>query len=695
MHKQLSSRLRVVCLGLLLAGGDASVCAQQSDPSPALALTNAAQVRNLPASQSRQALPVKMTALVLTQSDPYDRALILIDETGGIYVRSVQPILGRYNRGDVIEVEGVTDPGQFAPIILVSKARKIRTAPIPQPRPVTYHQLITGAMDAQWVELTGVVRRITPPETNSTTWRIQVASDGGIVSIRGQGALDAKVREDSVVRLQAICFYQFNQKRQVLTPVLQVPPGAKLEVIKPSPENLFESPVRPANSLLQFTPDTPIGHRVHVRGVVTHAQSGQFVWIRDSSSGLRIQARQQENLQAGDEIDALGFPIYGAGLPTLEDAVFKKTRSGKAPAPIVVTNAATAFEHEDDLIQLEAQLTEIHSVLEGVAMTFSFSNTVFKGILKLPPNQRLPDDWQPLSRVRVAGICGVAHDEASPLMGVWLPQSFQLLLRSPADLEITTPAPWWTPSRINNVFAIGFGSLLALTAIVVGLARKRINQQKRRRQMAEAEFAAILNERNRVAREIHDTLAQGLTATSVQLRLAKKKANDDPAARDHHIDAAQQLVRDSLTEARNTIWNMRSQVLEAGDLSAALESILKQMADGTEIKTRFEVKGRQRRFAPVIENNFLRIGQEAITNAARHAQARSIEVALDFGDRQLQLAVRDDGAGFDPASPPPSSGGFGLVGMKERAAELKGELHIRSKPGKGTEITLIAPLSSE
>ena len=359
-----AARVKLLVLWLGLFPVASTILAQETNLPAALTLTNAAQIRNLPTSQSKQALHVKLTGLVLTQSDPHDRALILIEETGGIYVRSVQPILGRYNRGDVIEVEGVTDPGQFAPIVIVSNARKLKTVPVPQPRPVTYHQLITGAMDAQWVELTGVVRRIVATETNSTTWRIQVASDGGVVSIRGPGPLGAKVQEDAVVRLQAICFYQFNQKRQVLTPVLQMPAGATLQVIKPAPENPFESAVRPANSLLQFTPDTPIGHRVHVRGVVTHAQSGQFVWIRDVSSGLRIQARQQESLQAGDEIDALGFPAYGAGLPTLEDAVFKKTGSGKSPTPIVVTDAAATFEHEDDLIQIEARLTEIHSVFK-------------------------------------------------------------------------------------------------------------------------------------------------------------------------------------------------------------------------------------------------------------------------------------------------------------------------------------------
>jgi len=281
------------------------------------------------------------------------------------------------------------------------------------------------------------------------------------------------------------------------------------------------------------------------------------------------------------------------------------------------------------------------------------------------------------------------------MMGVWQPQSFQLLIRSPADLVVLIAPPWWTPQR--TIYALGLvcAALLIASGVGIMLSRRRLNEQARRRQMAEAEFSAILAERNRVAREIHDTLAQGLAATSVQLRLAKKQTAGDTESLNHHIDVAQQLVRESLEEARNSIWNMRSQVLETGDLPAALNGILKQMAQGSELQTALEVAGRPRRFAPVIENNLLRVGQEAITNAARHAGATQLTVALDFGEKQFRLSVSDDGAGFDPANPPRTTGGFGLVGMRERASELKGELTIRSASGRGTEITLTVPLSGE
>jgi signal transduction histidine kinase len=254
---------------------------------------------------------------------------------------------------------------------------------------------------------------------------------------------------------------------------------------------------------------------------------------------------------------------------------------------------------------------------------------------------------------------------------------------------------WWTPRHVTYVFGAVAVGLLLVTGVVMLLTHRRLNEQTRRRAMAEGEFAAILAERNRVAREIHDTLAQGLAATSVHLRLARKLAPNNPDSLNHHLDVAQQLVGDSLEEARNSIWNMRSHVLENGDLAGALRGILQQLAGGADLDAQVEIRGRARRFSPVTENNILRIGQEAITNATRHAQARQIRVSLDFGERQFELRVTDDGRGFDPQQPLPDRGGFGLVGLRERAAELKGDLQIRSAPGQGTDLKLCVPLAGE
>ncbi|HEU5125433.1 MAG TPA: sensor histidine kinase [Verrucomicrobiae bacterium] len=682
---------RFFLIGLLLAAVLANRIALAAEPAP---ITSAEQVRALTAVEAAEARLVHLRGVVLTGADPVDHALIVIDPSGGIYALAASDILARYRRGDLLELTGVTDPGEFAPIVKVSHANRIGTAPIPDPRPVTYHQIITGIMDAQWVELSGIVQQFNPPAPGSSTWRMELVVDGGLLHIRGDGPHDPDIREDTEVRVHALCFYQFNQKRQMLGPVLQVPTGIPIIVTKPAPDDPFSAPIRPAGSLLLFSLGSSFGHRVHVRGVVTHADPGSLVWIRDESAGLRVQTRSAQHVQTGDVIDVIGFPKFGSAMPELEDAIFRKVKTITPPAPIPLKNPIDAFDHSDDLVSVEAQLTEIKSIYGGMVMSLELADLTVEAVIKLPPNTDAIPDWQPGSVVRASGICTVTYDDRRPVMGVWHPQSFQLLLRSPADLVVLKQPSWWTLQHLAHVLGIALGVMLFATGIIALLARRRLGEQTRQRAMAEAEFAAILSERNRVAREIHDTLAQGLAATSVQLRLAKKQTNGDNEQLVRYLDAAQELVRSNLQEARDTIWNMRSQVLETSDLPTALRNILNQTVEGSALKTDFQVRGRPRRLAPVVENNLLRAGQEAITNAARHAKARNISVVLDFGERQFRLEIKDDGRGFDPDNQTRSKR-FGIVGMRERATELKGELKIRSAPNQGTEITMTVPLSMD
>jgi signal transduction histidine kinase len=668
--------------------------------APQLLLTNATQIRQLNAEQAAQSLPVHLQGVIITKAAPApERAAVIWDDTASIYLLGGTNLFLNLERGDLVDAVGVTDPGEFAPIVKATCVRKVGVGALPSPQRVTLGDLLGGGPDGQWVEISGIVRSldVVMPKDAFGQWHMELATMGGKVSVVSNGERPSEVAPDARVRVQAVCFYQFTQKRQVLRPMLLVPGGVSVAVEKPAPPN-DSIPLRPAGSLLEFSPESGAGHRVHVGGVVTHQEPGTNVWIRDGSGALRIQTKQTGLLRAGDFIDVLGFPKYGSYTPALEDAVFEKRGTTNLPAPIPLTAAADAFDHLADLVSFEdATLVEFQAVPDGWILTLQQNGTTFKGIIKSANARMAANQWQAGSVVRVTGICSINVDDAEPILGggVWHPQSFQLLIRSTGDLVTLRAPPWWTPRHIIFLLLVLTGASVLITATVMWLARQRLHEQAHRRAMAEAQFAAILAERNRVAREIHDTLAQGLAATSVHLRMARKNVNGSSEPLSHHLEVAQQLVRDSLEEARNSIWNMRSQVLETADLAGALEGILQQMADGTELKCQFQVMGRPRRFAPVLENNILRIGQEAISNAVRHANARSISVNMDFAQRHFHLKIKDDGCGFDFAKPPPGDGGFGLVGMRERTAHINGQLEITSVLQRGTELTLHIPLSGE
>jgi signal transduction histidine kinase len=675
-------------------------------------LTTAAQVRALSEDDARRAIPVRLHGVFMGEADPEGIAFVIQDETEGIYVQGPAELVTGLQRGDLLEIEGVTDPGGFAPYVVANKLRKVGRGTIPEPIQVSLDELDSGQMDARWIELSGIVRSVEPKEASDfgppppgtryeppapgvsgvngrkTIMKLAAGSARATVQINGDFKPEDYI--DAKVRVRGLCFNLHNHNRQFVRPFVQIPRGVDVTIEKPPPEGPFRGEYRPVASLLQFAQLAgEHGHRVHVRGIVVYHRPGSVLWVRDRDRSLRVETTQKEVLQPGDEVEVVGFTTRGEYSAALEDAVFRKLSSQGAPLPHVLTDLPGALQNDADLVQLEARLTDLRRFPDNVALTLDWRGTSIRAQLQLPEDAPTPTNWLPGSIVRVSGVCSVITDEASPLGGLWEPRSFQILLRSPADFLVLQSPPWWNTDRVVWVLSAFLAVALAAVAAVMLASKRRLKDQEHRRAMAETEFTAILSERNRVAREIHDTLSQSLGAISVQLELARGHANEISAPARNHLASAHKLARAALAEARDSIWNMRSQVLEKGDLGQALEGILFQMTAGTGVTPNMRVEGTRRRLPPVIENNLLRVGQEAITNANKHAKPTRIDVTLEFDRRSVRLTVEDDGVGFTVGS---TSDGdrrrFGLVGIKERAELLGGTMEITSAPGEGTRVVV-------
>jgi ligand-binding sensor domain-containing protein/signal transduction histidine kinase len=233
-----------------------------------------------------------------------------------------------------------------------------------------------------------------------------------------------------------------------------------------------------------------------------------------------------------------------------------------------------------------------------------------------------------------------------------------------------------------------FYSALALAGVLLGylVYRWRVLQ-------VEAQWGAVLAERGRLAREIHDTLAQGFVGISVQLELVARLLAGSREAALHQLDQARALVRASLDEARTSIWDLRSENAGAVDLPARLRQSCNRIASGSPSKVYLQVKGTYRPVTPKTEEELLRIGQEAVANAVRHAGATRIDVQLIYEAARVSLQVADDGRGFSP-SPDRAGpeGHYGIKGMHERAEEIDAALVLESTPGGGTRVSVEAPL---
>ncbi|MFD7259149.1 sensor histidine kinase [Streptomyces sp. NPDC059874] len=210
--------------------------------------------------------------------------------------------------------------------------------------------------------------------------------------------------------------------------------------------------------------------------------------------------------------------------------------------------------------------------------------------------------------------------------------------------------------------------------------------------LLQAREAGVDDERRRIAAEIHDTIAQGLTGIITQLQVVT--ATEDPAVAREHLERAQALARQSLGEARRSVHDLSPGALEHDALHDALEKTVTEWSARAGVRAEFTATGTVEPLHDEIEATLLRIAQEALSNTARHARATRVGVTLSYMDDEVTLDVRDDGRGFDPLTLPPrtASGGFGLGGMRARAERLAGSVDIESEPGNGTAISAHVPL---
>ena len=239
-----------------------------------------------------------------------------------------------------------------------------------------------------------------------------------------------------------------------------------------------------------------------------------------------------------------------------------------------------------------------------------------------------------------------------------------------------------------EIYASSTGFLApAVFAIVVGqlVARERRTRRQLRRYAAEVEELAVTRERNRIARDIHDSVGHYLTVVHVQIEAARATIASDPAGADECLARAEGLSRQGLSELRRSVTILRAGPVEQRPFSVALAGLVEDCrSDG--LHTVLTVRGAPRSLLPALEFTLYRAAQEALTNVARHARARLARCTLQYGDREVSLQVADDGDGATSVE-----GGYGIVGLRERVQLVGGTLEVRTAAGQGFELEVRVP----
>jgi signal transduction histidine kinase len=282
----------------------------------------------------------------------------------------------------------------------------------------------------------------------------------------------------------------------------------------------------------------------------------------------------------------------------------------------------------------------------------------------------LDREWSPVgpetsaSYVRIPPGDYVFHVRACNNDGVWNQDGVRLRLR-------VTP-PFWQTGWF------GLAAVLPFAALGFILHASRLRRVRQR-------FVAVLGERQRLSRELHDTLEQGLAGIALQVDSARHHLGRRPEVVERCLETALHMVEYSREETRRTVNQLRSQALESGDIARAVQEVASELASGGTPTVDVEVHGTPRRLSVAAEHHLFRIAQEALTNAVMHAQASRVRVSLTFTPETVELTVSDDGRGI-PADQPGHGFHFGLSGMRERARALGTRLEVQTAPGQGTTI---------
>ncbi len=679
----------VFVIGVLVARGTAR--------EPVDWVTSVAELRALSLEEADQQLPVRLRG-VITYAESGDFHLIYVqDDTGGTFVdrgwRFVEPegFDRELTLGDLVEIEAVTSRGLFIPHPEAGdgeiRARFLGKAPLPEPIRLSPGNLFQPRYHNQWVEVEAYCSGV----SWMRRWlRLDLVAGGQrfrALVPHGWREADVKSLEGSDLRLRGVYGARFSRARELRGFNVLTHGFDQVEVVDAGLEKAFSQPVQQIRQLLRFQPGTT--NRARVKGTVTFVREGRGFYLGDGNDAVWVELAGGDAWpEPGEAIEVVGFPAIGETDVTLQDASYRR---GGEPIPGALeprffeASAALESDPHGQWVSMEARVVERVRLPHVRVLLLDGAGVRFEVRLEPGRGGAMPGTG---SWVSVSGVFERRAGGERP-GGVDAPR-FQLLAGERGSIRILQRPSWWTRQRVGWL-AGGLGLSALVSLAWVATLRRRVREQTA--VLAEQiERQRIAEERARIGRELHDTLEQHLTGVRMQIEAAVDRLPSDgrevePVRKT--LRTASAMLEHSRKEARRSVWDLRSPVLEREGLPGALEE-LAASASAPGVNVRFEAPPAWERLEGRTEFHLLRIAQEAVANALKHGGASNVTIDLDrTGAGELTLRVRDDGCGFDEGSlPPDGEMHFGLAGMRERAGRIGARLVVDSVPGRGVEVSV-------
>jgi PAS domain S-box-containing protein len=439
-------------------------------------LTKVSQIRALSAAEAARKLPIQLKG-VITYAAPDYFVTFFHDDTGGIYLFEFETKLAA---GDLVEVDGNTTPGEYAPSIEHATIKVLGTAPLPVASRQSMNRLLSGVQDSQWVAIQGTVHAATiedrlPPDMRQGTPQLVllIASDDHQFKARirqFRAGHDYSNLVGATVTVRGACGTLFNARRQLTGIQLFLPTLDQLTVDVPAPSDRYGTQVSPISSVLQFDPENSAGHRMHVRGVVTLHRPGTGVVVQDKTGGVVVETEEKADVSPGDLVDAIGFAAPGRYVPVLQNGDYRRIGKGTLPAPVDIDHDTDASLHDADFVTASGVLIDHLEHADDWTLTMQHGNLIYAGQIARRDVDARIRSLRNGSRLRLLGVWSVDTDDNGR------PAAYRLLLRSAADVLVVQPAAWWTRERVLVLLAVLAGVLL-LILVWAEVLRHRVDEK--------------------------------------------------------------------------------------------------------------------------------------------------------------------------------------------------------------------------
>jgi len=641
-------------------------------------LTTALAVRSLPPEVAAKKLPVELRGTVIFIEGP-NGAIVLQDETAGTYFRGRNETTLR--PGDDVKVKGVTTPGNYLPGIEQAIYEKLGQRELPSVVSATYADFVSGRYFFQRIAVEGIVQAVTAT-ADETRSILSLAMGRDLLEVRiCVPPEEGRRLVDSRVRIEAVASGGINQRRQLVQPIAWVHDWSGLQVLEAAPPER-EVPMISGSKLLAFDGLGANGHRVRVAGTALAAFANGEVFIRNETMALRLQFPPSVPLSVGSRVEAIGFPKMQRFSAALVSASVVRHEFGQPPFPVGVSlGDLLRGAYDNDLVAITAIVSGYFRAEEGDVLVLQESGQTIRA--QVPPlGQELPVG----ARVRVTGICQVESNTASGVES--RPRSVSLRSRMAADVTVLNAPAWWTTRRLALVVGVLL-FVVVFASLWIAVLRRQVRRQTRalRRQI---EHEATLEERQRIAREFHDTLEQGLTGLALRLEGVQARGIDEKNGQ--LLRASRRLISQIQAETRSLVSELREPAQELADIAAALRAMVEEHPGGGEPALILKAAAVLPPLPSRTVHHLRMVAREAVTNALKHAHARQIQLAVELQDGRLRLTIADDGCGFDPAAPRSRHAGhFGCIGIEERCEKIGATVRWNSTPGQGTIVEVELP----